>query len=90
VVVKLKFKGNKGVKVMEKMMSILQWIGTALVIALQVSVNFGGPTWVSVMFSVTSAVVWTTSAIMMKNKQLVITNGACLAFGLIGVARVFG
>ena len=74
----------------EKYMQMLQWIGTVLVICLQISVNFGGPAWASVMFSVTSAVVWTVSAVMMRNKQLVITNGACLAFGLIGVIRVFG
>lgn len=86
---KLKKRRNKGEKVMKKI-DVFQWIATVFVLMMQLALNTGMAAWICVVLSVCSSITWLTCAIMMKSKQLVVTNGVCLAFGLIGVARVFG
>lgn len=73
-----------------KKIEILQWIATAFVLMMQLALNTGMAAWICVVLSVCSSITWLTCAVVLKSKQLVVTNGVCLAFGLIGVARVFG
>lgn len=72
-----------------KKINVLQWIATVLVLLLQLALNTGMSTQVCVGLSVLSSVTWLACALAMKSRQLVVTNGTCLAFGLIGVIRVF-
>ena len=73
-----------------KKIEVLQWIATAFVLMMQLALNTGMAAWICVALSVCSSITWLACAIVLKSKQLVVTNGVCLAFGLIGVARVFG
>lgn len=72
-----------------KKLDLIQWIATGFVLAMQAALNVGVATWIVVVLSVCSSITWVTCAIMMKSKQLIVTNAACLACGIIGVVRIF-
>lgn len=80
---------KKKEKKMRKM-EVLQWVATAFVLMMQLALNIGMAAWICVALSVCSSITWLVCAVMLRSKQLVVTNGVCLAFGLIGVVRVFG
>ena len=73
-----------------KKIDILQWIATAFVLMMQLALNTGMAAWICVALSISSSITWLACAVAMKSRQLVVTNGVCLVFGLIGVIRVFG
>jgi hypothetical protein len=70
----------------EKMLDILKWTATATLI-----VGFGlmsaGITegW---YLQITGGIIWLTAAVIMKDKALMVTNGAMTTVGIIG--KLFG
>ena len=66
---------------------MLQWIGTALVMAMQFAIHFGMAYSIVLVLSVASSIVWIAAAIRTKNRALVVTNVICLAFAIAGAIR---